>query len=158
MFPWLCRPCNLSFETLVALDKHAETECPYTGLKAPIELPGGFECGYCSDKYCCCPERVTDGAWHPFGKPGDSLYRIQQDKAPVDLVNHPPHYKKGGIECIDYLVAKLSGEELKGYLKGNIIKYLSRAADKADGTKELEDYKKAQWYMNRLVEELSKPK
>ncbi len=125
---------------------------------ASIEMPVQFSgCETCAGKFkgavgvpgwwCICPERNQDSTWG--SGPGIKG---------VDLVNHPPHYKKGGIECIDYLVAKLSGEELKGYLKGNIIKYLSRAADKADGTKELEDYKKAQWYMNRLVEELSKPK
>jgi hypothetical protein len=69
------------------------------------------------------------------------------------MVNHPPHYKAGGIEVIDFMVAKLSREELKGYLKGNIIKYLSRSGLKG---KELEDFKKAQWYLNRLVMEREK--
>lgn len=65
-----------------------------------------------------------------------------------DMVNNPPHYTQGGIETIDYLKAKLSPEELKGYLKGNALKYLSRATQKGS---EVEDYKKAKWYLDKLV-------
>jgi hypothetical protein len=70
-----------------------------------------------------------------------------------DLVNHPDHYKSGGIEVIDFMEAKLTPEELKGYLRGNVIKYLSRAGKKDD---ELQDFKKAQWYLNRLVMNIEK--
>jgi hypothetical protein len=65
-----------------------------------------------------------------------------------DNVNHPSHYTQGGIETIDYLQAKLPIDEFVGYLKGNILKYMSRANMKNGA----EDYKKAQWYMNKLVE------
>jgi hypothetical protein len=66
----------------------------------------------------------------------------------LDNVNHPQHYTQGGIETIDYLQAKLSHDEFVGYLKGNILKYVSRANMKNGA----EDYKKAQWYVNKLVE------
>ena len=66
----------------------------------------------------------------------------------IDNVNHPSHYKQGGIETIDYLQAKLTHEEFVGYLKGNILKYMSRANLKNGA----EDYKKAQWYLNKLIE------
>lgn len=65
-----------------------------------------------------------------------------------DKVNHPQHYTQGGIETIDYLQAKLSKDEFVGYLKGNILKYMSRANMKNG----VEDYKKAQWYLNKLIE------
>lgn len=61
---------------------------------------------------------------------------------------NPEHYKTGGIETIDYLKAKLSPEEYKGFLKGNVLKYLSRAEMKGKDT----DYKKAKWYMDKLAE------
>ena len=64
-----------------------------------------------------------------------------------DNIN-PDHYKTGGIECFDYLKAKLTKEELKGFCKGNIIKYTSREAQKGG----LEDIKKAAWYINKLQE------
>ena len=40
-----------------------------------------------------------------------------------DLVNHPPHYNQGDIECIDAIEAMLSPEEFIGYLRGNSFKY-----------------------------------
>ena len=64
----------------------------------------------------------------------------------VDNVNHPPHYKTGGIETIDFIEAK----DL-GYHLGNVIKYVTRAKHK--GT-ELEDLKKAQWYLERAIMQL----
>ena len=76
---------------------------------------------------------------------------MKQNK--TDNINHPSHYKTGGIETIEYQKAKLSKEEFTGYLKGNIIKYISRAGKKNDMT--LDDYKKAQWYLKRLIEEVS---
>jgi hypothetical protein len=65
-----------------------------------------------------------------------------------DLVNHPPHYTDGGIECIDAIEAQLTPEEYRGYLKGNIAKYAWRERHKG-GTESL---KKARFYLNRLIE------
>jgi len=68
----------------------------------------------------------------------------------VDAVNHPPHYKIGGIETIEYMKAKSTPEEFKGHLRLTVIKYLSRTGYKDDA---LQDLKKAQWYLNRLIKE-----
>ena len=68
----------------------------------------------------------------------------------VDVVNHPPHYKVGGIETIEYMKAKSTPEEFKGHLRLTAIKYLSRTGYKDDA---LQDLKKAQWYLNRLIKE-----
>jgi hypothetical protein len=64
----------------------------------------------------------------------------------TDMVNHPPHYKAGGIETIDFIEAK----EL-GYHLGNVVKYVTRADHKGN---KLEDLKKAQWYLTRAIEKL----
>ena len=64
----------------------------------------------------------------------------------VDNVNHPPHYKTGGMETIDFIEAK----DL-GYHLGNVIKYVTRAKHKGN---ELEDLKKAQWYLERAIMKL----
>jgi len=69
----------------------------------------------------------------------------------VDAVNHPPHYKVGGIETIEYMKAKSTPEEFKGHLRLTAIKYLSRTGYKDDA---LQDLKKAQWYLNKLIEEI----
>jgi len=64
-----------------------------------------------------------------------------------DNVDRPIHYAAGTIECIDAIEAQLSAEEFRGYLKGNIIKYLWREKHKG-GTESL---KKAKWYLNKLL-------
>jgi len=71
----------------------------------------------------------------------------------IDLVNHPPHYNFGGIEVIDYMEAKSTREEFTGHLRLTAIKYLSRAGHKDDA---LQDFKKAQWYLNKLIATLEK--
>lgn len=70
-------------------------------------------------------------------------------KLQKDNIN-PNHYTFGGIETIDYLEAKLSEDEFNGFLKGNVLKYVSREAEKNG----VEDLKKAQWYLSRFIEKL----
>lgn len=65
----------------------------------------------------------------------------------VDMINHPPHYTSGGIETIDYMKAKLTPDEFIGYLRGNIIKYVSRIGMKGNA---LEDAGKIEWYSRAL--------
>ena len=60
-----------------------------------------------------------------------------------DEVNHPPHYKIGGIETIDYIEAKQFNYNL-----GNAVKYISRAGWKTDYE---QDLKKAVWYLQREI-------
>ena len=65
-----------------------------------------------------------------------------------DMVNSPPHYTTGGIETIDFIEAK----ELNYHL-GNVVKYVTRSGHKGDKLKDLE---KAQWYLNREINNLKK--
>lgn len=65
----------------------------------------------------------------------------------ADNVNQPPHYNQAGIECIDAILAS-TGDGFEYYLQGNIMKYLWRYRYK-NGT---EDLRKAQWYLNKLIE------
>lgn len=65
-----------------------------------------------------------------------------------ELVYSPEHYQ-GKVEAIDYIEDKLSTEEYKGFLKGSILKYLSRMGRKGHA---VTDAKKARWYLERLVE------
>ena len=73
--------------------------------------------------------------------------------AGFDPVNHPPHYTTGGIETVDVIRAKMSSDRFQGYLMGNVLKYLLRCEYK---NKRVEDIKKAQFYLNALVEEMDK--
>ena len=72
----------------------------------------------------------------------------------VDNVNHPSHYNDGKIEVIDYIEDKQLG-----FCLGNAIKYISRAGKKKSGNmsdkeKEIEDLKKAVFYINYRIKEL----
>lgn len=66
---------------------------------------------------------------------------ITMEEPVFDPVNHPAHYKTGGIETIDFIEAK----ELN-YNLGNAVKYISRAEHKGNKQQDLE---KAIWYLNR---------
>ena len=59
---------------------------------------------------------------------------------------NPEYYKKGNLETWDILSAKLSKEELKGFCKGNILKYIIREGLKTEG-----DLEKAKWYLEKLI-------
>lgn len=68
-----------------------------------------------------------------------------------DSVNRPFYYANSKIEVIDYIEDKELGFHL-----GNAIKYISRAGKKKDKgisviDKEIEDLKKAIWYINRKI-------
>ena len=67
-----------------------------------------------------------------------------------DPVNRPSHYTAGGIECIDAIKASMSTEAFLGFLKGNAQKYMWRYEKKVAP---VEDLKKAQWYLSKLIEE-----
>jgi hypothetical protein len=67
----------------------------------------------------------------------------------IDIINNPPHYTSGGIETIDYMEAKSTPEEFRGHLRLTALKYLSRAGLKENT---LQDLRKAQWYVNALIE------
>ena len=68
-----------------------------------------------------------------------------------DLVNKPPHYGDGKIECIDYMKDNMDTMMFMGYLEGNCKKYLHRYRYKG---KPVEDLKKARWYLDRLIQEM----
>ena len=65
-----------------------------------------------------------------------------------DPVNHPSHYTDGKIEVIDFIFDKGFG---KDFCLGNAIKYISRAGKK-DPEKEIEDLRKAVWYLEHYIE------
>jgi hypothetical protein len=66
---------------------------------------------------------------------------ITMEEPASDPVNHPAHYKTGGIETIDFIEAKGFN-----YNMGNAVKYISRAEHKGNKQQDLE---KAIWYLNR---------
>jgi len=77
-------------------------------------------------------------------------FPVAADPAPAeppaaDPVNHPPHYKTGGIETIDFIEAKGLN-----YRLGNVIKYITRSEHKGNRK---EDLQKALWYLQREIDQ-----
>ena len=72
---------------------------------------------------------------------------VKQSK---DTVNHPAHYNVGTIEVID----AIESWQLN-FSRGSAVKYIARAGHKDD---EIEDLKKAAWYINREIQRLTKLK
>lgn len=73
---------------------------------------------------------------------------MQKSYQADDPVNHPSYYTDGNIEVIDFIEDKNLGYHL-----GSAVKYISRAGKKSKET-EIQDLKKAVWYINRRIEKL----
>ena len=69
-----------------------------------------------------------------------------------DPVKFPAHYDIGEIETIEIIRTMLTHEEFRGYCKGNILKYRERAEHKGNAE---QDYAKARWYYDELMEILN---
>jgi hypothetical protein len=87
----------------------------------------------------------------------DMIYTFHQNYASFDFMDinvpdlssdpiNPSHYKNA-IETINAIEASMTLEAFRGYLKGNVIKYVTRY-EKKNG---VEDLKKADWYLSKLI-------
>lgn len=65
-----------------------------------------------------------------------------------DIVNSPDHYTSGQVECIDAIQSALTTDEYRGYLKGNILKYIWRERLKNGA----QDVQKSVWYSTELIQ------
>ena len=126
---------------------------------------------HCDSMPSCsaCPIGSKDGSfvcfsdWEDYPDDIKKNYEIifgnaedtEEEKKADDMVNHPSHYTFGGVECIDAITSALSSykDSVDSWLVGQVIKYLWRAPLKG---KYEEDIKKAQFYLNRLVEKIDK--
>ena len=70
-----------------------------------------------------------------------------------DPVNHPKHYLYGKFEVIDILeeAVALAPDPVKGSLQYQVLKYMLRLWGKENP---LQDAKKAQWYLKRLIQNM----
>ena len=85
---------------------------------------------------------VAKENWKTLGVfSSDTPMQIEMFEPKADPVNHPAHYKVGGIETIDFIEAKGLNYNL-----GNVVKYITRADLKGDRKENLE---KALWYLKR---------
>lgn len=92
------------------------------------------------------PKTYSRDDWEARRSPDKPFVSVEDS----DPVNRPSHYTEGGIECIDAIKASMSTESFLGFLKGNVQKYMWRYEKKVAP---VEDLKKAQWYLSKLIEE-----
>jgi hypothetical protein len=92
------------------------------------------------------PDRMSDITYAiTMGRAKERIESSQDYHLPTnDPVNHPSHYKVGGIETIDFIEAKKLNYNL-----GNVVKYLTRADHKGNRKQDLE---KALWYLSREID------
>jgi hypothetical protein len=104
-----------------------------------------------------CHVRGDGTAWWACPKCQNQMpeYVTTDDHAAVcpasNAVDHPAHYKAGGLEAIDVIEALGHGH---GFCVGNAIKYLWRAGKKTPGA--VADLRKARWYVDRAIAALEK--
>lgn len=95
-------------------------------------------------------DKLPSAKFPPYG-----AFTYQAHERHSDKVNHPPHYTKGKYEAIDVIedAVQFAPDSVIGGLQWQALKYLLRMWHK---DKALEDAKKAQWYLTRLIETLEK--
>ena len=121
-------------------------------------------CDYCAGKICdtdcdiCLLCKSIKGDFQKHPDEMNEAYAIisntdlekPDSNEPVnDPVNHPAHYTKGGIECLDAIRASMTDSGYLDFLKGQVIKYIWRYQHKG---KPLEDLQKAEFYLKRMIE------
>lgn len=97
-----------------------------------------------------CPWCVELGLVSHYDVSDYTILGVKQVFHEYETIDHPPHYNSNKYEAIDII----EDWELDFHL-GNVVKYISRAGKKDENT-ELQDLKKALWYMNRKIKKLEK--
>lgn len=88
-------------------------------------------------------------------KPKPRRVQANPEVKPIkdDTVNHPEHYTKNGVECIDIIDAMTKDKQgMEAICVANVVKYLYRYKNKGG----VEAVKKAQWYLTKLISTLEK--
>ena len=122
-------------------DKGLMTSYPGKALSFIDEAAGNLymaKHGFSQQYYSLFPEVPTNLY--------DELKKELKNNKENDLINHPNHYTAYSREVIDTMQGDMTPEEFTGYLKGNIIKYISRY----QGKNGVEDLNKAIWYATKL--------
>lgn len=113
------------------------------GMQAIVDVKAGtLRFGYFDGR----PRAHTEFVVSEYVEPFVPFVSVEDS----DPVNRPSHYTDGDIECIDAIKASMSTEAFLGFLKGNVQKYMWRYEKKVAP---VEDLKKAQWYLSKLIEE-----
>lgn len=82
--------------------------------------------------------------WYPKSEEPKEKYQTQPN-----VIEHPPHYTAGKVECIDAIESAVMGlDPDEAVHVANVMKYIWRFKRKNG----LQDLRKAEWYLKRLIE------
>lgn len=145
--------------------QYSETACKQgtVGTVVHINCHGDWDL----DRYCLCAIQFDDGTvgliedkgittiiYAPLKSthkitPKEEVKKVETKGTVVDNVNHPSHYQlKCGVEVINIIEEITEGYQgIRAVCLGNVLKYILRHK----GKNGLEDLKKAQFYLNRLI-------
>ena len=112
---------------------------PNDGYKSTIKP---FTCSFCNGHFYCSD---IDGSKRRCATCGNFEHASNDDHA--STVDHPAHY--GGDTTYE-VIKVLEAWKLDSFCLGNTIKYIARAGKK-NGADELDDLKKARWYLDREI-------
>ena len=70
----------------------------------------------------------------------------------MDVITKPKHYAQGSVECLDAIDSMLEDSSRIDFYRTQIVKYMWRLRDKGSP---LKDAKKAQFYLDQLIQKLS---
>jgi len=88
---------------------------------------------------------LRDHMKEKFNYTDRELNSIEEDESENNPIS-PQHYQQGKIQVIDFIT-----DQKFDWIEGNIVKYISRYKTKNG----IEDLKKAQFYIERLIDENS---
>ena len=128
-------------DTVTKLSPNRMAQLAYEAGKSQYQVDKYWKAVGEHQKAALSPERIAELS----AQAGKLKARMEGDRG--DAVNHPAHYKVGGIETIDFIEAKKLGYNL-----GNVVKYLTRADHKGNRKQDLE---KAKWYLERELSTMS---
>lgn len=129
--------------------------CPrnYEILPVPVDLCSGSKIQRETCEECWSQEMVLPvPAEKPMAQVNAFMNQDADEKPAENFVDHPTHYCQGSIECIDALNAMVEGwsDSVSAVLAWQTVKYIWRHPFKG---KPVEDLKKAQFYLERLVQQ-----
>lgn len=134
--------------------------CPrnYEILPVPVDLCSGSKIQRETCEECWSQEMVLPvPAEKPMAQVNAFMNQDADEKPAENFVDHPTHYCQGSIECIDALNAMVEGWDnpVAAVLAWQAVKYIWRHPFKG---KPVEDIKKAQFYLEQLVNQYEREK
>lgn len=143
--PIICKVCQCALTVIEGSEASIYKICLECEEKSKTHILG-------VDKVCnSCKDQCTVTLKDSLDKDPYFCPTCREKQIDSDRIN-PDYYKQGGMEPYEYLKMKLTPDQYEGWLLGDLIVYLSSYNFKHDSLGQIEDIKKASWYLEKLIE------